>query len=387
MIIEKIFAVTPSFYPALFYGGPINSLYYLLKYLAMENNKVCVLTTNANGRTKLKVKTNSYVEIEKNLYVKYYSMGSIRGFSPLMFLGLWFDLRNTKLVYIQSIFSSSSVLAIFIAVIYGKKIILAPRGQLGEWCLQQGNRFKKIWLNIFIRPFIQKIFWHVTSIQEENEVNLLFNTKQTFLVPNGILLNDFINLQTDNKLFYSTYFENIKNNSNVIVSLGRIHKKKGYDILINAFSQILKHSPNSFLLIAGEDFGEKGKLILQIKELGLKEKVKIIDPIYDDEKKMFLSNADVFVLPSHNENFGIVYAEALAAGTPIVASKNTPWQEVEKAGCGRWINNTFEDTAEAIIDLLNRDRKFLRKNALKYVQKYDWKNIANKFKHCYETFI
>ena len=71
------------------------------------------------------------------------------------------------------------------------------------------------------------------------------------------------------------------------------------------------------------------------------------------EKVDFFVNADLFVLPSHNENFGLVYVEALAAGTPVVASKNTPWEEVEDANCGKWVNNCVVETAKAMIEMHN----------------------------------
>ena len=87
-------------------------------------------------------------------------------------------------------------------------------------------------------------------------------------------------------------------------------------------------------------------------------------------------------MPSHNENFGNVYVESLATGTPIVASKMTPWSEVEKYNCGKWIENNVEKTSEAIYEILNKDRETMRVNSKKLAQTYDWKNIALKFKNC-----
>ncbi len=92
----------------------------------------------------------------------------------------------------------------------------------------------------------------------------------------------------------------------------------------------------------------------------------------------------LFVLPSHNENFGNVYIESLAAGTPIVASKNTPWSAVEEADCGKWVNNTVEETAQAMIEMLQKDREQMRVNAKNLSQQYDWKNIAVQFKQVFE---
>ena len=106
--------------------------------------------------------------------------------------------------------------------------------------------------------------------------------------------------------------------------------------------------------------------------------------ISGQDKVDFLANADLFVLPSHTENFGIVYAESLAAGTPIVASKNTPWAEVENADCGKWVSNSVDEVATAISEMLQKDRDKMRKNSREMAKKYDWINIAIQFKEVFE---
>ena len=92
-----------------------------------------------------------------------------------------------------------------------------------------------------------------------------------------------------------------------------------------------------------------------------------------------MANADLFVLPSHNENFGNVYLESLATGAPIVASLSTPWCEVEKYECGKWVGNSKEETAKAIIEMLSKDREEMRENSMKLASKYDWLSIAMTF--------
>lgn len=117
------------------------------------------------------------------------------------------------------------------------------------------------------------------------------------------------------------------------------------------------------------------------------ENAFLIGLITGQDKIDFLTNADLFVLPSHNENFGVVYLESLAAGTPIVASKNTPWSEIEEADCGKWVNNTIEETSDAMLEMLKKDREQMRINAKDFAQQYDWKNIAVQFKAVFESMI
>jgi len=166
--------------------------------------------------------------------------------------------------------------------------------------------------------------------------------------------------------------------------MGRLQKKKGFDILIDSFAIALKEYPDSYLLIAGPDEGEKVNLDKQIEKLGLKEKVYLIGNIKDQDKIDFLANADLFVLPSHNENFGNVYLESLATGTPIVASFGTPWSEVKKYDCGKWVANNVEDTSKAMVEVLGRDREKMRTNSMNLASQYDWSSVAKQFKKVFE---
>ena len=171
----------------------------------------------------------------------------------------------------------------------------------------------------------------------------------------------------------------------IVSSLGRIDKTKAYDVLIHAFSIVNKTIPDAVLVIAGNDNGEKNKLIMLIERLGLTKKAFIIDGIYGTEKIDYLANSDVFVLPSHSENFGNVYIESLAAGTPIIASTNTPWSDVEKNNCGKWINNTDKETATAIIEMFHSNLVDMGKSAKNYVRQYDWSELADRFISIYRA--
>ncbi|WP_337873317.1 glycosyltransferase, partial [Ignavibacterium sp.] len=363
------------------YGGPIYSTFELTKAIKKQGIDIKVITTNANGKERLDIKTGVFNNLNNNLPVKYYKSIDSRGTSLSMLWNLKDEIKQADIVYLISIFSAPTPFVVGLCKKLDKPLIISPRGQLGRWCLNQGNPFKKLWLSLFIKPFIGSLNWHLTSQDEERSVQAVYPSAKTFVIANGIDSSILeIKEQRKNKLFYTKYSENVNENSKIIIAMGRLQKVKGFDILIEAVKKVQEQVQDVFLFIAGEDFGEKQNLLNFITSNHLSEKVFLISHIAGEEKINFLKNADVFALPSHHENFGIVYAEALAAGTPVIASKNAPWQDVEKFKCGKWVENTQEKFAEAIIEILNSDTEQMGKNGTQFIKnKYNWNNLAQEF--------
>jgi len=330
--------------------------------------------------SRLDVETGKFIEVGERFWVKYYNETIVDKLSLPLLLNLRKDIATADVVHIQSIFNTPTPVALYHAVKAGKPVVLSPRGVLGSWIMNQGNSFKKQWLNLFIKPFANKVCWHATAEQEKEEILSHFPNAKVAIIPNGIDILEFSSPDCLSKeAFVKHYTGKDINASRIVVSMGRLHKKKGFDILITAFKLLLSDFPDSVLVIAGQDEGEKENLQNQLIREGLTGRAFIIGPVSGVQKVNFLANADVFVLPSHNENFGNVYAEALACGTPIVASLNTPWQEVETSLCGRWVDNTEEENYRAIRDLFNADQEVLRLNSKKYIEKYSWQNVGKMF--------
>ncbi len=378
----NILLIIPSFYPATVYGGPIFSTLHACEALSVfDNIEVKVSTTNANMSSRLEVKTNHWLAFNRHFYVKYYNETLIGKFSLSLYLNIWKDIKQADVVHIQGIFNTPIPISLLVATLFKKPILLSPRGSFCSWGLNQGNRFKSLWINLLIKTFISKITWHATCQQEKNDILRIFPHAKVCIIPNGIDIKSFSNVNYLSKENYTQKFtKQILSPSKIIISMGRLHKKKGFDILISAFLTILNTYNDAILLIAGKDAGEKIILDKLIQQLNLTNKVFFVGEILDQDKIDFLANADIFASPSHDENFGNVYIESLAAGTPIVASLNTPWQEVETANCGKWVANTIEDTSKAMLELLAKDRDLMRLNSKAMANKYEWLNIAVQFK-------
>ena len=385
----KLLLVVPSFYPATVYGGPIFSTLHTCQELStVDDIEVFVSTTNANMNTKLDVEVNSWQKFAESFFVKYYNETKVNMLSLSLLFNLWRDIKQADIVHSQYMFSTPTPIALFYAKLFSKPVMLSPRGALCKWCLEQGSKYKQKWLRFLISPYANKIVWHATAEQEKEEILVQFPNAKVEIIPNGIEFEVYqIWNRFSGKQFCQTFSGQELEAEQIIVSMGRLQKKKGFDILIDAFNRIVELYPGAKLFIAGEDEVEGESLNRQIKDLGLENKAFLVGPIHDQKKIDFLANADLFVLPSHNENFGNVYVESLAAGTPIVASTGTPWAEVEAYDCGKWVDNTVDETFNAMIEMLKKDRSQMRENAKYLAKKYDWKNIAIQFKEVFEKMV
>ena len=135
-----------------------------------------------------------------------------------------------------------------------------------------------------------------------------------------------------------------------ILFLGRIHEKKGCDLLLTAFARARDIDPNAHLVMAGPDDGEYAAQMRALaKELGIEERVTWTGMLAGDLKWGAFRTSDVFALPSHQENFGIAVAEALGSRLPVLISdKVNIWREVKADGAGIVTTDTVEGTLAAL---------------------------------------
>ncbi len=370
----NILIVTSSFYPATIYGGPIFSVFHLCKALANLGHSVSVVSANPDGLKRLQVKTGEWLESYGNFRIKFYNDTVIGRFSFSMMLKLMFDIKRNQVVHSQDIMSTTNLWSTVYAILLGKPVIVSPRGKLSAWSLSQKSRGKRLWLHWTVRFFASRLYFHATSIEEANDVaKSIPNNRKTFVVPNIINIPE---LSADTTALSDKY------NYPFILGMGRLHKKKGFDILIEAFSLLEDHQETK-LIIAGSDEGELEYLTSLCKAGGLEDKVCITGEVSGDEKLFLLANAKVFALPSHSENFGMVYAESLALGTPIIASIHTPWKEAADAGCGYWINNTAVEFAEALREILNKGKEIYSDNCRQFAHRFSPEVVGARMAEVY----
>jgi glycosyltransferase involved in cell wall biosynthesis len=159
-----------------------------------------------------------------------------------------------------------------------------------------------------------------------------------------------------------------------------------------SFSLLDSWSLSPVLVIAGSDLiGYRKDVERMVRDLGVEDSVVITGEVQGEMKDCLLANADVFVLPSYSENFGIVVAEAMAWGRPVIASTGTPWKEVADVGAGWWIEPEEKARAGALAEALGKGQEELegmgaRGRAL-VQERYAWAAPAKQLVEAYERIL
>lgn len=363
----RIALIIPSFFPATVYGGSIFASYNLTKEAVREGADVWVSTTNANGLNRIKTTVNEFQNLD-GFKVKYYHEEWIKFFSFRLILNIWKDIKCADIVHVQGVFSYPIPFALIYAYLFRKKIFFSPRGSFSSYSFRNRPFLKYFWIKFFISPFIKKIYWHATSKKEKREIISVFKNARVEILSDGAYVSE----------------KNLSLKDNYLAAMGRIHPVKGYDLLIEAFPKVISFFPNIKLKIAGLDDGDKNRLENLIIKHEIQSHVKFVGELKDDLKASFLQKAKCLLMPSYTESFGIVAIEAMAEGTPVIASKNTPWQILEEVSAGFWIDNDPVVIANTIIMFLKGEQEKYQKNAQLLAKKYDWKHIAKEYKKILE---
>ena len=261
------------------------------------------------------------------------------------------------------------------------KFVISPRGTLSNWSLHKGRVLKVVLGACLQYPSIRRAdMFHATSEKEYEEIRALGYKQPIAIVPIGM----------DIPKGKCSVDKNDANRLRRIVFFGRIHKVKAVDNLVRAWGDLHLDLSNWELVIAGPDCGAKGKLEEIIKELDI-PRVRFTGELNGQAKYDFLADADIYVLPSHTENFGVTVAEALASGVPTIASQGTPWKGLEVEGCGRWVPigvTPLVEALRALTSLSDQERTAMGEKGIEWIRRdFSWNGIGAKMKLAYEWLL
>lgn len=264
-----------------------------------------------------------------------------------------------------------------------RPLILSPRGMMEGWSMKS-KRWKKLlaWWLYQRRDCHAVRAYHATSLMEAESIRRLGLKQPIIVLPNGVSMAPeapldpaACNLLRDKK---TAFF------------LSRVNPKKGLPLLLEAWAKI--RPPDWELVIAGnDDANHQPELESISRKLGLEESVKFLGPLFGADKDSAYRNADLFILPTYSENFGIVVAEALSYEIPVITTNGTPWEELISDDCGWWVEPTVEGIHSALQHAFSCSADQL--NAMgargKYLveQQYAWDSIASNMRLAYQWLL
>ncbi len=374
----KILQITPSYKPAFIYGGPIVSIASMCEQLSIKCN-LTVYSTLANGRDELDYKAGipQLIDGVKVLFFRRQTKDHSH-FSIGLLLAVWHNCRKFDVVHIHSWWNTVAVFSALICKIRNVKYVISPRGMFSNFSIHNSNSFfKSLIQNIFGNKLLFNQNFHATALSEKLQLENTLKSPKIWIIPNFV----FLPKEDHTKRKDNTEFK--------MIFLSRIDPKKGLDLLINA----LRDLPINFQLqiVGNGDLEYKNLLKLKIKESELENRIVWQNAVYSNEKYQLLKNADLFILPSFDENFGNVVIESLAVGTPVLLSKEVGLSDVVLENDLGWVCElNFHSIRESIMNAYQNleKREMIRNNASGILKRiFDNVSTTEKYLKMYQDII
>lgn len=302
--------------------------------------------------------------------------------------------RSFDLIHISELWLHPTYAASHIAAAHGIPYILRPDGGLEPWRLRNGvfKRWKKrTHLQLVGRRIMERAACLLAASDQEAEgFRQVGYHGTTTIIPHGVDPDTFRPGDSD----AGDPCEPDLKDRPVVLFMSRLSCEKGLDILIPLWADIVKSRPyrDAVLVLAGPDFSGYRRVVERmIASYGIHRHVRLMGMVQGSTKQALLRRADVFVLPSYSENFGMVVAEALACGTPVITTTGTPWQRLETADAGRWVAPTKPALTAAIrqlLDMTPSQRAAMGRRGRALIEaEYTWDKAAARFLHVCDCIL
>ncbi len=255
---------------------------------------------------------------------------------------------------------------------HGIPRVITPRGMLSPWAMNFHRRKKlAAWFWFGRRDAAAADVLHATSELEASELRSLGLVNPIAVIPNGVdrPSHNFINCSKNRQVIF----------------LSRLHPKKGVAELIDVWRRL---QPDGWqLLLAGPDEAN----MLRNISIADDPSIHYIGEVEGKRKWQLLSESSLFVLPSYSENFGVVVAEALVAGTPVITTHGTPWSSLQTERCGWWIPMDRESLFHTLRNAVTTSSTELEAMGVRgrhYADaQFSWRGIASEMSDVYRWLL
>ena len=353
-------------------SGPSYSVPRLCGALATEGATVRLLTV---GDSPL-----SFVGFQHETYpadfANFPGLGRLR-FSSALKDKLRCVAGTATIIHVHGLWRMSNIYPASAALRGRSHLVLSPRGMLGEAALRFSAREKLLFWTLAQGDAARAAAClHATSRQEYEDIRAFGLKAPIAIIPNGI----------DVLPAAPKYPRTAKHRT--LLYLGRLHPKKGLDRLLDAWELIRYRHPDWQLDIVGPIDGDYAQMLKARILADATSRVRLVGPLFGEDKMTAYRQADLFVLPTLNENFAMTVAEALAQGTPVISTKGAPWAELVRYGCGWWVDHGTVSLAAAMDEAMSisRDQLALMGEAGRawMCRDFDWSAVAASMRSVYD---
>ncbi len=295
-------------------------------------------------------------------------------FAPGLLVSLPGLIRWADVVHLTGVYSWPTLPALLTCRLLRKPLIWSPRGSLQRWQGSSRLRLKAFWERACRAAAPHRVLLHYTSEKEARESRPILPWAKTAVIPNAVEIPEFAERTDGGGLLRLVY-------------VGRLHPIKGIENLLAACSLLLQRGEDQWsLTLAGAGTAAFTQTLEEIvRKTSLSPRVRFAGMVSGEEKRRLFAAADVLVLPSHTENFGMAAAEALAHGVPVIAGQGTPWERLVEIGCGLWVPNNPESLARAIERIRRMPLEEMGLRGRAWMQKeFSWEERAREMIRCYQ---
>jgi glycosyltransferase involved in cell wall biosynthesis len=359
------------------YGGPVAVVRNLGPALADRGHEVSYwATTSGAGRSEAPAHAHLYPVTWPRAWYR----------APELAQGLEAAVSSIDVLHLSEMWLYAPWAAGRLARRHQVPYVLSPAGSLEPWALRRGRlrRLKKAaYLRLLGNPVLRgAACLRACSLQEAEHLRLMGYEGPITIIPNGVDIRALGEAEAGEA---EAFWPDLRGRP-VVVFMSRLSPEKGLDLLIPAWSQLTRApaGKEAVLVIAGPDYrGYRKTVEALLARHGLQRHVLLPGMVQGRRKAALLRRADVFVLPSHSENFGIVVAEALACGTPVVTTTATPWEVLRQVDAGRWVAPEVPELRQALGELLaltpSQRTAMGRRGSELAASRYTWEAIAGQF--------
>lgn len=299
--------------------------------------------------------------------------------SPAMAKGLAKACKSADIVQVNGVWMMPDVYPVWARRGTKCKLVTAPHGSFAPWSMRK-SRWKKVLFGLAFQysALRQTDLWWATAESEYLDIRRLGYKQPVAIVPCGIDLPDVGDVEKcqRRRMFF----------------LSRIHPKKNLSLLIECWARLEKDFPDWDLSIVGPD--RDNPYADEMKDLASRldcRRITFEGELNGDVKWRFMAESECQVLPTHSENFGMVVAESLSCGTPVICSRGAPWKGLVDHRCGWWVAADaplFEEAMREAMSLPRNELKEMGCRGREWMRRdFSWKEAGRKMRDAYNWLL